>query len=203
MEDYLQADGYFARTNVKYRPAATDPDFVTGDDSNHSDIDVLGLHPGRADPDRVVVVNCKSWVSGFDVNAILDELRHDKIRSGQPVWKKFREVAKPKWARALVSHVHQITGADRFTHLVAVTLLKGSRESWQAFEGFAPDVAHIPKGILTLEEMLNTLWPRIESASETRNLGRTLQLIKHSGWCPPARSRRRPRRPPRADATSA
>jgi len=61
VDDYLQSQGYFTRHNLKFRPRHDHPSFVSNQDSNHSDIDVIGMHPRRDSADRVVVVSCKSW----------------------------------------------------------------------------------------------------------------------------------------------
>jgi hypothetical protein len=42
VDDFLLAKGYFTRHNVKFKPRADHPEFIPKDDSNHSDIDVLG-----------------------------------------------------------------------------------------------------------------------------------------------------------------
>jgi hypothetical protein len=39
VEEYLLHDGYFVRHNLKFCPRRDHPDFVTNQDSNHSDID--------------------------------------------------------------------------------------------------------------------------------------------------------------------
>ena len=51
VDDYLQMQGYFTTHNVRFNPPK-DEYYVTRDDSVPSDIDVVGLHPGRtgADP---------------------------------------------------------------------------------------------------------------------------------------------------------
>lgn len=43
-----------------------------------SEVDLEGYHPGRSSPERVVVVTCKAWQSGFDATARLAELGEEK-----------------------------------------------------------------------------------------------------------------------------
>lgn len=42
VEEYLVHKGYFVQHNLKFLPRKDHPDFVTNQDSNHSDIDVVG-----------------------------------------------------------------------------------------------------------------------------------------------------------------
>ena len=54
MDEYFVHKGYFVQHNLKFLPRKDQPDFVTNQDSNHSDIDqdsnhsdidVVGDHP--------------------------------------------------------------------------------------------------------------------------------------------------------------
>ncbi len=60
VEEYLTHDGYFVRHNVKFLPSKDHPDYVQRKDSNHSDIDVIGVHPTRVGPSKIKAVSCKS-----------------------------------------------------------------------------------------------------------------------------------------------
>ncbi|ODV43792.1 hypothetical protein AWV79_14215 [Cupriavidus sp. UYMMa02A] len=66
VDEYLQHDGYFTRHNLKFKPPKDHADYDMRADSVHSDIDVIGINPLRAGPERVVVVSCKSWQQGFN-----------------------------------------------------------------------------------------------------------------------------------------
>ncbi|MDR3422798.1 MAG: hypothetical protein P4L80_16400 [Xanthobacteraceae bacterium] len=65
VEEYLAHEGYFVRHNIKFLPKKDHPDFVSKEDSNHSDIDVVGLHATLEGPARVLAVSCKSWQGGL------------------------------------------------------------------------------------------------------------------------------------------
>src|SRR5580765_7746416 len=65
VDDYPKLDGYFTIHNVRFNPGWEHPDFVVKQDAVGSDIDVIGFHPRRSGVDRVKVVTCKSWQSGF------------------------------------------------------------------------------------------------------------------------------------------
>lgn len=79
--------GYFTRHNIKFKPRTDHPDFITKDDSNHSDIDVIGYHPRLSGPARVVAVSCKSWQGGFNVEAGLRDIAANRRVSGREAWK--------------------------------------------------------------------------------------------------------------------
>src|SRR5437764_1365368 len=115
VDDYLQTRGYFTRHNIKFRPRDDHPDFIRSQDSNHSDIDVLGYHPQRSGPERVVAVSCKSWQSGFRIRSIIAALEGHKVRSGREAWKAFRELMQPKWSEAFIGAIQLATGSAEFT----------------------------------------------------------------------------------------
>jgi TolA-binding protein len=96
VEEYLLHDGYFVQHNIKFRPNEGHADYVKKLDSNHSDIDVVGVHPLRTGDDRVVAVSCKSWQGGFNPAAELDAIAQNKIVAGRERWKPFRELVSPK-----------------------------------------------------------------------------------------------------------
>jgi hypothetical protein len=119
VDDYLQSKGYFTRHNLKFRPSPTHPDFERQQDSNHSDIDVLGLHPNFQGVHRVWAVSCKSWQAGFDVRAKLIEIAQNKKRSGRESWRLFRELVQPKWSDAFCAAV---VGSGNFVRFFPETL---------------------------------------------------------------------------------
>ena len=131
VDDYLQSEGYFTRHNIKYRPRSDHPDFNLKKDSNHSDIDVIGLHPNKKGPDRIWVVSCKSWQSGFRVKTKLTELIENKTISGREAWQFFRELMRPKWSEAFITSVEKTTGTREFTYVLAVTAIIGDRKLWE------------------------------------------------------------------------
>lgn len=132
-EDILEqlVDGYFSREtatftkhNVKFRP--TDIKLIDPKERNkysvHSDIDVLAIHLGKQNEERVSVISCKSWQEGFDLDLFFDwlpdsEKQLRKYGSG-PIWKKFRELVHPEWAKPL-----GIRFFLKQTHSISLTIL--------------------------------------------------------------------------------
>lgn len=180
VDDYLQTRGYFTCHNLKFLPRKDHADFDRLQDSNHSDIDVLGFNPLLSGPARVMAVSCKSWQSGFPVSAILDELEKNKIRSGRPTWKSFRELMQPKWSEAFIAAVQSATGSDEFVYVTAVTVIKGDRTAWQECQRFRAALRGNPIQLLSLDDMLATLVPTLSTTVASSQLGRLLQLLKAS-----------------------
>ena len=115
VEEYLIHRGYFVRHNIKFLPRKDHPDYVANQDSNHSDIDVLGFNPKLQGPERIMAVSCKSWQAGFNPQQKISQIQDNKIVSGRPAWKGFRELVVPKWSQAFRDAVFHETGETRFT----------------------------------------------------------------------------------------
>ena len=127
VEEYLLHQGYFVRHNIKYLPDKNHRDFVRNKDSNHSDIDVIGIHPNKSGPEKIVVVSCKSWQGGFNPASKLEEIEKNKRVSGREAWKGFRELTEPKWSQAFCEAIKLATGSEEFTYMLAVAKLNGDR----------------------------------------------------------------------------
>jgi hypothetical protein len=67
VEEYLIHKGYLIKHNVKFLPSKQHEDFVSNQDSNHGDIDVLAIHPLLTGPEQILAVSCNSWQSGFNI----------------------------------------------------------------------------------------------------------------------------------------
>jgi hypothetical protein len=181
VDDYLQARGYFTQHNLKFRPRHDHPQFVSEQDSNHSDIDVVGLHPSREGVDRVWVVSCKSWQKGFNVGAKLDEIANNKIRSGRESWRFFRELVEPKWAEAFRAAVRDATGQDEFTYVTAVTRVKGDPSLWEKHAMFRDNIGGNPIRMISLQDMMKELMKGMTRTIVPSQLGRTVQLLVAAG----------------------
>src|ERR1051325_2895428 len=139
VDDFLQANGYFSRHNIKFKPRSDHPEFVSKDDSNHSDIDVLGYHPLLSGHDKIVAVSCKSCQGGFNVEAGLRDIAANRRVSGRFAWKFFRELVRPKWAEAFREAIQRETGLVQFTYVTGVTVLRGDASLWENEPGFSLD----------------------------------------------------------------
>jgi len=181
VDDYLQFRGYFTRHNLKFRPNPGHADFEQQQDSNHSDVDVVGFHPTLNGPDRVWVVSCKSWQAGFDVRAKLDEIQNNKIRGGRESWRYFRELVQPKWSEAFCAAVKDATGQSQFTYVTAVTRIRGDPQLWEQHPSFSTAVCGNPIRLISLEQMVSELLAQTSKTVVPSQLGRMVQLLRASG----------------------
>jgi len=179
--DYLHVRGYFTRHNVKFRPNPKDHDYEPKKDSNFSDIDVIGLNPlEKSATDRVWVVSCKSWQSGFVVERKVSEIKAQKIVAGKEAWKAFRELTKRKWTVGFFAAVKRCTGSTRFTYVTAVTKIKGDRSRWEENPHFRKAMRGNPIKLLTLEDMVKEIMAHMTTTLASSSLSRTLQLLKET-----------------------
>lgn len=181
VEEFLIHRGYFVRHNIKFLPRKDHADFVKNQDSNHSDIDVLGVHPLKNGADRVWAVSCKSWQAGFNPETKIDEIENGKQANGREAWKGFRELAKPKWSEGFISAIATHTGQSEFTYVTAVTKLRGNAQSWEQHEPFRSAMAGNPIKIITLSEMLLEVYGQLNTTLAGTELGRMLQLLRAAG----------------------
>ena len=181
VEEYLLHQGYFVRHNVKFVPRKDHPDFISNQDSNHSDIDVIGYHPSHTGVHRVKVVSCKSWQGGFDPAVELKHIEQGKVIRGREAWRSFREIVVPKWSEAFLTAVEAATGQREFTYVLAVTKVVGDKKLWETNRGFADALGGNPIRILDLREMLNAISPVLSTTLAGTEVGRMLQLFKAAG----------------------
>ena len=184
VEEYLMHKGYFVQHNVKYRPDKKDPDFISKKDSVHSDIDVLAINPNLSGARSVFAVNVKSWQEGFDFGAALARIDKDEDLKTQFGRLTHRELTIPKWSRAFMKVIESLTGAKRFTHVLAVTLGKGDKSRWEENPRFLEATRGNPLRVLTLKEMVEEIEPNITRTPAATDIGRTLQLFRAAGLRP-------------------
>ena len=179
VEEYLIHKGYFVQHNIKFRPREDHSDFDIKQDSNHSDIDVIGYHPIIDGVYKVMVVSCKSWQGGFNPAATIKAIRNKKKVGGREAWKAFRELTKPKWTEAFLKAVKDATGEARFTYVTAVTHLrgKGKKDDWENHAPFRDALDGNPVTILTFREMVTEIQANQTKTLAATEIGRTLQLF--------------------------
>ena len=181
VEEFLIHRGYFVRHNVKFLPRKDHPNYITNQNSNHSDIDVLAIHPKLEGPDRVWAVSCKSWQSGLNPEQKIQQIIQNKIVSGREAWRGFRELVRPKWSEAFISSVQAATGYSSFTYVTAVTHVVGCAETWEQYPPFREAMSGNPIKLVTLQEMLQEVSSSLSTTVAGTELGRTLQLFKAAG----------------------
>jgi hypothetical protein len=181
VDDYLQLKGYFTIHNVKFKPSSDHPHYVATEDRVASDVDVVGLHPTKRGVDRVWVVSCKAWQSGFDADRKLKELRREVRNPKRATWRYFRELWVPKWAEAFRDEIQDRTNATKFRYSIAVTKLKGDARAWNADSTISSNLAGNPFSFLTLETMWTEYLESIGTTPQPSAIGRLAQLLKAAG----------------------
>ncbi|WP_439544001.1 hypothetical protein [Hyphomicrobium sp.] len=177
VEEYLVHKGYFVQHNIKFLPRKDHPDFVLNQDSNHSDIDVIGFHPRLEGDEKVIVVSCKSWQSGFNPRSEISAIESGKIRRGRQAWQAFRELTVPKWSEGFRRAVYEATASERFTYLTAVARLSGDRSAWETYEPFQTALGGNPLRIITFREMVQEIQAKLTTTLASTEVGRMLQMF--------------------------
>jgi len=181
VEEFLIRRGYFVRHNIKFFPRKDHPEFISNQDSNHSDIDVLGFNPKLKGHERVWAVSCKSWQAGLNPKQKIQQIQENKVVSGRDAWRGFRELVIPKWSEAFISAVADATGEAQFTYVTAVTYLKGDGSVWETHDPFVSAMMGNPIKVITLKEMLQEVSGALSKTVAGTEFGRTLQLFKAAG----------------------
>jgi hypothetical protein len=194
---FVSQDGWFVKSNVKFRPSKNDSQYNSKQDSVHSDIDILAFSPIKKGINRVSVVTCKSWQGGFDAKKWLTVIEGDaqynertqdfQKREG---WKYFRELVSTKWLCAFLSTIKQQTGQNSFTYYIAVTKMSGKdahlyrqklENSIVLRERFLQHGAEICIKIITIDDLVKDVLNRFDGKEttvvESTDIGRTLQLL--------------------------
>ena len=185
VDDYLKFSGYFTSHNVSFRPRPDHPEYVTNQDSVHSDVDVVGLHPRKEGVARVMVVSCKAWQAGFDATAKLAELRNEKKNPKRATWRHFRELWVPKWSEAFRAKITDLTGETDFTFRIAVTRVRGDATAWQSDPTILANLSGCDVGFLPLEHMWQVMLKELTTTPAASDIGRLAQLLKAAGLTSP------------------
>ena len=182
VEDWLQAQGYFTRTNQKFAPKRGEEGYDARAHCIGSDIDVIGIHPGETGVKRVMVVSCKSWQDGFDIGTTASKLVNEPhaMLAGKEYWKHFRELVIPEWTNAFLRVLRETANTDEFTYVTAVTFAcdPSNKGCWENNSVFNNALKNNPIRLMTLRDMLNDVFEKLGTTVESSQFSRTLQLLK-------------------------
>ena len=178
VEEYCLHAGYFVRHNVKFRPRHDHVDAVLNQDSNHSDIDILAYHPRKTGAERVFAISCKSWQSGFSPGREIKYIEENKVIYGRERWKSFRELVVSKWSEAFVDKIFEETGQRDFVYITAVTKVNGDKSVWEHNPNFIRNIGNNEIRVLTLDQMVSQILPKLSKTVAATQIGRLMQLLK-------------------------
>lgn len=185
VDDYLQTQGYLTTHNVRFTPPRDHPDYVGRDDSVPSDVDVVGYHPRRTGPERVLVVSCKSWQSGFDATRLLAELRSEAKNPKRPTELRFHELWLPKWAEGFRRRIAELTGETQLKYCLAVTWVRGDTAAWSDEPRIRENLGGNPLRFLQLKDMWASVLAAVTTTPAASEIGRLAQLLKAAGLTAP------------------
>lgn len=187
--DWLnQKPSAFVKSNLKYRPLSTDTDYVKEKDNIHSDIDLLSV--SLSDIETVTVINCKSWMDGFDFksfhNNLIDESKHDKLYGGKEYWKHFRELISPKWHRAFIQRVKEENPKFKKLKYIILTITAQNKASiieWKSNPIIAKNFMDSGIELISIEskeihELIDEIKTEGGGFVENSDFCRTLQLLR-------------------------
>jgi len=170
-EDFLRGRGYFTQHNVKYRQ---------NDIGVHSDIDVLGIHPNKKGVERVVVVSCKSWQGGLNIERDLKMLQNnpEKVIAGKSMEKTWKEFFNKECVNAIKEKVYNLAGQKDFIFYLAVTKYRGDKKDWETFPIFVRNFRNCKIIVIDMKSMISEIWDSLTTTPSHSELTRLLQLIK-------------------------
>ena len=198
---FISKPGRFIKHNVKYRPNQAS---VNSKDKNkysvHSDIDLIGVDMySENEFDKAIVVNCKSWQKGADLNkwqriienGILEKGKGGNYNIDVKYWKRFREFIDPEWTGAFTSKVQEETKQNCFTYIFAVTkIIKGNEQDFEnntvLTQYFNKLGFNVKVKVYDIQHFFNEMYIRMDNKEvletpEVTHLGRTIQLLRASG----------------------
>jgi hypothetical protein len=182
VDDWLRRSGYFTRTNVRFGPVVGDEGYSSRAHNQRSDLDVLAVKPTETGPARVWAVSCKAMQAGFSPNRWLEAADADRTYNGKLASKHLRELWDPVWAEALRRRVHELTGSEQFTYVLAVTRVgQGGNtdvDCWLQHPIVSNNLAGNPCKVLTFGRMWSELRQDVKEQIEPSHVGRLAQLLK-------------------------
>lgn len=197
---YLAQPGYFTKTNIKYKPDEKRNDFISENDSVHSDIDVLAFNPNKK---LIEVVNCKAWQTGINFTQFVTEIENTitnqppKPVGERPYWTHFRELGIIKWTDGFLKKIREETNSTeklniKYNLLCLKLTNKGTDNEYKAnlkkikkiIQGYfykidnKVEVEFIIKIIDDIViELIDGLINKNKTAVENTHLARTFQLL--------------------------
>lgn len=184
VDDWLRRRGYFTRTNVRFGPEPGDDGYVRLLHNQKSDLDVIAVNPTISGPEGVLAISCKAMQQGFSPNGWLKAAEEGRKYNGKLAWKHMRELWDPTWAAALHRRVRDLTGADTYTYVLAVTRLGkgGSADTaiWHAHPIVGPNLHGLSSEVWTFAKMWSDLTEDVSEQIEPSHIGRLAQLLKAS-----------------------
>jgi hypothetical protein len=118
----------------------------------------------------------------LQANRWLEAADADRTYNGKLASKHLRELWDPVWAEALRRRVHELTGSEQFTYVLAVTRVgQGGNtdvDCWLQHPIVSNNLAGNPCKVLTFGRMWSELRQDVKEQIEPSHVGRLAQLLK-------------------------
>ncbi|EOQ87579.1 hypothetical protein LEP1GSC202_0317 [Leptospira yanagawae serovar Saopaulo str. Sao Paulo = ATCC 700523] len=186
----LQKPSVYVKTNLKYRPPKESIDFDIQKDNIYSDIDILSLNINNLD--IVTILNCKSWMDGFDCKKfdemLKDSSNHEKEFGGKEYWKHFRELISPKWNKGFIQRIKEENKNFKNIKYIILSLYAKNKESileWQKnqiiLQNFKNENINLLSiEILELKDLIKDINIKSSDYVENSDFIRMIQILKAS-----------------------
>jgi hypothetical protein len=192
---FLRQPSTFTKHSIKYKPKASDISHLNSKAKSKytvsSDIDIVAIHLDKEEEKRVSVVSCKSWQGGFDIDYYYQRLIDEEKRKHKDMWKRFRELVEPVWAKAFREKIFDETKSNSFTYYIAATRVQKNKdkfvEDFKSCKLFLDNLSDYGKynvriNFLTLETMLEQMLEETgDTTLESTEIGRFMQLLRAAG----------------------
>jgi len=183
----LQKNGCFVKTNLKYKPSPECDQFNCKSDIIHSDIDLLSVDLQH--PETVTIINCKSWMDGFDFkwfhNYLSDTEKHSKAFGGKEVWKHFRDLVNEKWHQAFIERIKAENPLFKKLNYIILSVFAKNEEyvaEWMTnqliIKNFKKSKIEFSIQGKEIAELVNDIETKGSEYAENSAFCRTLQLLR-------------------------
>ena len=184
----LQKNGCFVKTNLKYKPSPECGQFNSKLDIIHSDIDLLSVDLQL--PETVTIINCKSWMDGFDFKwfskHLSDKEKHTREFGGKEVWKHFRDLVNEKWHQAFIERIKAENPLFKKMNYIILSVFAKNKEyvaDWMTNTLIIENFKKSNIELLSIQgkeiaELVNEIETKGSEYAENSDFCRTLQLLR-------------------------
>ena len=189
--DWIQQhNGKYVKTNLKYRPDINNKtyEYNKTTDTIASDIDILSID--LYDIETVTVINCKSWMDGFDFKLFHKNLsskeNHNKKFGGKEFWKHFRDLIDPKWHNAFIERIKSENPKFKKMKYIILNVYSKNKEfakEWENNEIIRNNFQRSGIELISIEskeitELIKQIETRGSDFAENSDFIRVLQLLR-------------------------
>ena len=185
-----QKPGIFVKANLKYRPLQnnTTKEFNNEKDIIYSDIDLLAIDIN--DIETVTVINCKSWMDGFDFKNfhlhLSESSKHTRKFGGKEYWKHFRDLVDAKWHQGFIDRIKKENKHFKKLKYIILNVLSKNKDftnEWKRNKFIVDNFKESSIDLVSIEskeikELLTDIDTGNSTYAENSEFIRVLQLLR-------------------------